>query len=135
MFQAGYALVAGERGRVTLLGGLGGGSLGVSLRQRGVEGSFDSVVQRPSGVLSLSSGGWLVQVGIRAEARIGRGFLMGVIGGYGLPLGWEPLGLEDGSPLAGAPRASLGGFSLRLFFGGGALPWRGRAAEGRRDGS
>ncbi|MCS7177426.1 MAG: hypothetical protein NZ960_07450 [Candidatus Kapabacteria bacterium] len=120
MFSAAYAPFVWDGIRISAIGSIGGGSLGIALKRGELEVPFDSLLQRPLGNARLSTGGWLAQVAAGAELELLPGLLVGLRAGYVLPIGWDAPGLEDGGRVPGVPKADLRGWSLRLFLGGGS---------------
>ncbi|MEN3027401.1 MAG: hypothetical protein ABDH31_06845 [Chlorobiota bacterium] len=119
-FSVAFAPFVWDGIRISAIGGIGGGSLGIALKRGELEVPFDSLLQRPLGNARLSTGGWLAQVAAGAELEPFPGLLVGLRAGYVLPIGWDVPGLEDGGKVPGVPKADLGGWSLRLFLGGGS---------------
>jgi len=115
-FTLGYTVAEPAGVSLALLGGIGGGSLGLSLvRDSTVD--FGELLANPVGAVELRTGGWLLQTGVVAEAVFARGLLLTVRAGWILPLGWS--GFEvGGGAVAGAPKATLGGAYVRIGIGG-----------------
>lgn len=118
-FLVGYTPVVWNKIRVVVFGGIGAGGLSVELRRERGEISFDSLLRQPVDSPQLSTGGLLVQGGLGVEIELIPGLLVGLRGGYMLPLGWDALSMR-GARIIGVPAADLQGWSVRLFIGGGS---------------
>jgi hypothetical protein len=126
-FDIGYEIVQGGRARVACLVGLGGGQ--VQMKMVDLRGpTFEDVLTDPGRSAELTTGGFLLDLGVSADLltrRMGHhdtygGPLLGVRAGYILaPVkgDWK-LGDRD---IAGGPRMGIEGAYVRalLGFGGG----------------
>ena len=115
-FTLGYTVAEPAGVSLALLGGIGGGSLGLSLVRDSTIG-FGELLANPAGAVELRTGGWLLQAGVVAEAVFARGLLLTVRAGWILPLGWSGFEIGDRA-VAGAPKATLGGAYVRVGIGG-----------------
>ncbi len=120
-FTLGYVVAEPAGVSLALLGGIGGGSLGVSFVRDSTVG-FRELLVDPAGAVELRTGGWLLQTGVVAEAVFARGLLLTVRAGWILPLGWG--GFEmGGRAVADPPKATLGGAYVRIGIGGSSPRW------------
>ncbi|MDW7997242.1 MAG: hypothetical protein RMK93_06035 [Bacteroidota bacterium] len=74
-----------------------------------------------------------MQAAVGVEAQLFPGLLVGFRAGYVLPLGWDALALEGSEMVPGAPKATLQGWSFRVFIGGG-MPLSGADVRRGSDG-
>ena len=120
----GWVLWSGERTTLTPIVGLGGGGLSVEIEELAAP-TFDEVLAQPGHRSDLSTGGFLVDLGVDFDVLLGRdfeehrgGFLLGVRAGWILsPIhgGWQ---LED-RDIAGGPDFGITGPYVRFLLGGG----------------
>jgi hypothetical protein len=129
LFRAGYVLFQSQSLSVYPMVGFGGGGMGLTLTSRR-DSTFDDLLANPSGQVTLSKGGLLLDAGVGAEFRIRLGgterehgfVLLGVRAGYQFFLSvvddWETAG---GGKVTGAPDFGLSGPGVQLLVGFGGM--------------
>jgi hypothetical protein len=122
LFRFGYSVRAMDDIDVVPLIGIGGGAMRLALTEHSAP-TFDEVLDDPGRSSQLTTGMFLLDASLAVHYRFtdrgdGRGFLVGLQGGYL----WAPTDaswkLEDANDVAGGPELRVQGPYVRLQLGG-----------------
>ncbi|NOY77102.1 MAG: hypothetical protein GXO76_04455 [Calditrichaeota bacterium] len=131
MFEMGYLLFSAQKGGLYPLLGIGGGGLNLNLAEENQSVKFSEILNTPKGSVQLSSGAFLINLGLgghyflRSADRKGEasGFLVGFRLGYVLALTSKNWELQNGTVLD-APKTTFSGPYFQLTIGGGGQQFR-----------
>lgn len=122
--DVGYMLAPGPSTRITPQVGLGGAALDLRISDRHATPSFDDVIREPARGTDLRGRGFFASAGASVDHAMsfrGRGFVIGLHGGYRWELGDPRWSLFDAS-VGGGPALGLDGGYVQLSAG---IPLRG----------
>ena len=124
----GYIIFSKKGLSVYPLLGLGGGSMKLTLSEKGASYSFDDVLTDPKRGATLTAGGFLINLalGLDYYLKLGEneeghgGFLLGLRAGYTLAPSKGGWGMND-VELSGSPEIAMTGPFVRIILGGGGF--------------
>lgn len=123
LFRVGYLAFSHRGLDVFPTFGIGGGGMSLSIAERSAP-TFDDVLADPETSSRLSTGSFLLDVGLALNYRVpageedGGGFLVGLQGGYTFAPGSTAWRLDEINNVAGGPAFQIEGPYLRVSIGG-----------------
>ena len=128
LFDVGYVLFSSSNLRVYPLVGIGGGGFTLKILKQGSPSPFGELLKKPAGAVQLTSGDFLLNLGIGFHTLLFKkekknnqgygGFLLGVRAGYLISIVHGKFGLED-AEVPNAPKSPFTGPYIYLTLGGG----------------